>query len=259
MITCKLMGGLGNQLFQVATTLSVAWEYGDTAVFDLNGHKKNALQGNGARDYRDTIYRHLIDRKIWWSRHRYKEKGHQYQPIPYRENIKLDGYFQSEKYFIKYRDRLLETFSPTDAIRDRIMAEYGDLLSRPNCAIHIRRGDYHKFPKHHPVCSTEYYHRAIASFDRDMIFPIFSDDLDWCKANFTDRRLIFIDRQDEIFDLYLMSMCQHQIIANSSFSWWGSWLNPHPDKRIIAPQTWFGPALKHLNTDDLYTTAMVRI
>jgi hypothetical protein len=258
MITCDLMGGLGNQLFQIATTLALAWENEDTAVFNINGHK-NVLQGNGASHYQKTVYRNLIDRKIWLSKYVFREQGHHYQQIHYRKNMKLIGYFQSEKYFIKYRQKLLDLFAPPPRIIDKLKLEYGFILDQPSCAIHVRRGDYHKFPNNHPICSINYYKAAIALFNRNTQFLVFSDDINWCKNMFNEDRFTFSENNGEDVDLYLMSMCQHQIIANSSFSWWGSWLNQNISKRVIAPTNWFGSSLEHLNTSDLYTSSMLKI
>jgi Glycosyl transferase family 11 len=258
MITCELIGGLGNQLFEISTTLALAWEHQDTAVFNLSGHR-HTNQGNRAGYYRKTIYRNLTDRWIWWSRYKFKEQGHHYQPIAYRSGLKLIGYFQSEKYFIKYRQNLLDLFAPTNQTIDQLKSEYGFILDRPNCAMHIRRGDYFKYPQNHPICSIDYYQTAIDLFDRDTTFLVFSDDINWCKNIFSDRRFIFSENNSEEIDLYLMSMCQHQIIANSSFSWWGSWLNQNPTKQIVAPKHWFGSELQHLGADDIYTPSMLKI
>jgi Glycosyl transferase family 11 len=107
---------------------------------------------------------------------------------------------------------------------------------QPNCAIHVRRGDYVHRTQYNPVCSLDYYRSAIELFAADTAFLVFSDDIEWCKQRFDSPRFTFSEQrapsdsvlggnlQEEI-DLYLMSMCQHQIIANSTFSWWGSWLN----------------------------------
>lgn len=258
MITCQLIGGLGNQLFQIATTLALAWDNQDQAVFDLNGHIKLS-QGNEAICYRAGIYRNLIDRPQVVSKCIFKERGHHYQPIPYHPSMKLIGFFQSEKYFIKYRQNLLDILSPTSQIIDKLTSKHKFILERPNCAIHVRRGDYLNRSQYNPVCSIEYYKTAIELFDDDTQFLVFSDDLEWCKHNFNilagsleEHKFIFSEHNSEETDLYLMSMCQHQIIANSTFSWWGSWLNQNPLKKTVAPKIWFGSALQHLNTEDIY-------
>ena len=273
MITCQLIGGLGNQLFQIATTLAVALEHEDEAVFDLNGHRQLS-QGSRAIDYRTTMYRNLTDRQIPPCKYIFKEQDFGYQPIAYQSGMMLVGFFQSEKYFIQYRQNLLNIFTPENQVIEELKSKYGLILERPNCAIHVRRGDYLTRPQYNPICSLDYYSCAIELFDRDTTFFVFSDDIDWCKQIFDSPRFTFSENSSvasreprrtghppssEYIDLYLMSMCQHQIIANSTFSWWGSWLNQNPHKRIIAPKNWFGSALGHLKTDDIYTGAMLKI
>jgi hypothetical protein len=274
MITCQLMGGLGNQLFQIATTLALAIEHQDLAVFDLNGHHQLS-QGNKAIHYKTTIYRNLIDRQIPPYKYIFREQDFEYQPIAYRSDMMLVGVFQSEKYFINYRKELLDIFTPKSQVIDELKSKYRSILEQPNCAIHVRRGDYVNRTQYNPICSLDYYHAAIDLFPQDTTFLIFSDDLDWCKQTWNSPRFTFAEscrtgspsmartqaseHKSEETDLYLMSMCQHQIIANSTFSWWGSWLNQNPHKQIVAPKTWFGNGLRHLNVDDIYTEAMLKI
>lgn len=266
MITCQLIGGLGNQLFQIATTLAVSIEHEDEAIFDLNGHRQLS-QGSRAAGYKRTIYRNLIDRPLPLSKFIFKEQGFGYQPIAYQSEMMLVGFFQSEKYFIKYRQNLLDIFTPESQVIEELKSKYELILDRPNCAIHVRRGDYLNRAQYNPICSLDYYCSAIELFDRDTTFLVFSDDIDWCKQTFDSPRFTFSENssvagdppRSEYIDLYLMSMCQHQIIANSTFSWWGSWLNQNPHKRIIAPKNWFGSALGHLKTDDIYTGSMLKI
>jgi hypothetical protein len=96
----------------------------------------------------------------------------------------------------------------------------------------------------------DYYRNAIAEFSDDTRFLVFSDDIQWCKENFKGDNFHFIEGEKDYVDLYLMSLCNNNIIANSSFSWWGAWLNNTPNKKVIAPKQWFGKA-KQLNTKDL--------
>jgi len=115
----------------------------------------------------------------------------------------------------------------------------------------VRRGDYLNNKDHHPVLPISYYQKAIGAFS-DAQFVVFSDDISWCKSHFDfSDTLLFIEDNDEVTDLYLMSLMKHHIIANSSFSWWGAWLCQNPDKVVIAPQLWFGPAAVDHDTKDL--------
>ncbi|MBF2056764.1 MAG: alpha-1,2-fucosyltransferase [Cyanobacterium sp. T60_A2020_053] len=144
---------------------------------------------------------------------------------------------------------------------NQIQEIYQKKFSDYQCAIHIRRGDYLKYPNHHPICSLNYYAQAIQYFDNSTNFVIFSDDIDWCRHQdlFQEKRFDFWTSQRDDLDLYLMSIFPHQIIANSSFSWWASWLNIYQNKKVIAPSLWFGQNLKHLNTEDIYASYMLKI
>jgi len=140
-------------------------------------------------------------------------------------------------------------------------------------SIHVRRGDYLNFPDKHPILPLEYYKEAIKYIiEQEKWKPeefeifVYSDDPDWCMKNFTKEVFgydCFIQHTDEHpeNDLYAMAMCQHNIIANSSFSYWGAILNPNPNKIVCAPtyQKWFGPGNKHLETNDLLLPSWAQI
>jgi Glycosyl transferase family 11 len=258
MITCQSLGGLGNQLFQIATTLALAIEHQDEAIFDFDRHQALS-QGNEPARYRTTIYRNLTNQKLPPCKSIFREQSFGYRPIPYHSDLMLVGFFQSDRYFSKYRQELLDIFAPPSQIVDELRSKYGFILERPNCAIHVRRGDYVGRTQYNPVCSLDYYRSAIELFERDTKFLVCSDDINWCKQIWSDERFIFSEYVDEVMDLYLMSMCQHHIIANSTFSWWAAWLDRNPHKKIVAPKKWFGSALGHLNTDDIYTRSMLKI
>ena len=145
-------------------------------------------------------------------------------------------------------------FRPDVDIVKYIDTKYGDILNKEETiSIHIRRGDYLEKEDRHPVCRMEYYQAAIEYIDtfNSPIFIIFSDDIEWCKKHFIGDNYIFIQDEEDYIDLYLMSLCKHNIIANSSFSWWGAWLNKNINKKVIAPQNWFG-VNKRLPTQDIY-------
>jgi Glycosyl transferase family 11 len=272
MMTCQLFGGLGNQLFQIATTLAVAWEHNDTAIFDLDRHFELS-QGTPAREYQGTIYRNLLTGKLPQSKFIYIE-GEKYCPIPYHQDMELRGSFQSERYFNNYRDRLLELFAPTEKALAIAAYKYPDI--KQYCAIHVRRGDYQNRPKTHPMLGSllgathcwagsppsaeetsarlhplfasgnptgatpllpiDYYDLAISQFEPDRKFLVFSDDPNWCIKTFTnENRFTIVANRADYIDLYLMSMCEHHIIANSTFSWWGAYLSKNPDKIVITP------------------------
>lgn len=253
MITCQTSGGLGNQLFQIATTLALGWENDDRACFNFGNHKQ-FTQGNIPAIYLDSFYKKLEiinDLPVFID---YHENDFSFNPIPYKQNLRLNGYFQSEKYFKKYRKQLLNVFLNETVLNE--FAPYFNLFSYSKCAIHVRRGDYLRYYLGHPPCSKEYYFEAIKLFPDNTRFFVFSDDINWCKQKFVDDRFSFVNTGRDDLDLHLMSRCDHQIISNSTYSWWGAWFNQNPNKIVIAPSNWFGTH-KRLNTKDLYTDKMI--
>jgi hypothetical protein len=252
------MGGLGNQLFQIATTIALAIKNNDETCFDIDNHRIG-LQGKNASNYKSNVYRKLNNGIINNISNIYNETGFHYSKIPYKESLKIVGYFQSEKYFIDYRDEILNLFEPNENIITYINSKYGDILTKKTCSLHVRRGDYLNFSDNHPPLQLKYYQDAIKNFDSDTLFLVFSDDINWCKTVFIGNNFIFIENEEDYIDLYIMSLCKNNIIANSSFSWWGSWLNKNKDKKIIAPSKWFGEKLSDLKTEDVYTTKMIKL
>jgi hypothetical protein len=113
---------------------------------------------------------------------------------------------------------------------------------------------------YHPIQTIEYYQNAIKIIGEENHFVIFSDDIKWCEENFNFlKNKTFISGNTDYEDLYLMSMCKHNIIANSTFSWWGGWLNCNIDKKVIIPSKWFGISNSHLNTNDLYCNKWIKL
>lgn len=162
----------------------------------------------------------------------------------------LEGYWQTEKYFGDCRNQILESFRFPDFVRgsrNHLLAK--EIISdKVAVSIHVRRGDYLNISNTSGICTEEYYDKAIKNVmdkcNPDM-FVFFSDGIDWCKSHFNDlandRRVEFVDWNNgtESFrDMQLMTLCSHNIIANSSFSWWGAWLNNNPDKIVITPSRW---------------------
>ena len=124
-------------------------------------------------------------------------------------------------------------------------------------SVHVRRGDYTKLQDHHPLCTVEYYEKAMAMF-KDHSFLVFSNDIEWCKENIKGPRVMYSEEESAAKDLQLMASCDHNIIANSSFSWWGAWLNDNQNKKVIAPSNWFGPTCDH-SSKDIVPETWIRI
>jgi hypothetical protein len=259
MITSNLVGGLGNYLFQIAASYSLAIDNNNVIIYDING---NTIIHNHIITYINNIFRKInfTENKLNISQN-YDEPYFHYKKIEFADNIKLNGYFQSEKYFSHNRSHILDLFEIDNNTENLLKTKYSDIINNDNtCSIHIRRGDYLKLPNHHPVCDIDYYVEAMKKMGNDKYYIIFSDDISWCKENLSFlNNKIFIEGNTDFQDLYLMSKCKNNIIANSSFSWWGAWLNTNKDKIVIAPKKWFGISNSHLDTSDLYCNNWVTI
>lgn len=254
MIHVLLKGGLGNVMFQIAAGYSHAIKL-KTSLKVV----KPALHFSHGDVY--TKYKNNILAQIEFINVSnyllYKEPFFHYTRLPLHSPITLDGYFQSEKYFVDYRDDILNLFKFPKKVILYTKKKYQNLLNNPLISLHVRRGDYLKFPGVHPLCTLEYYKQALSKLPDINKVLIFSDDIEWCKQNFIGDRFIFIQEEDYI-SLYLMSLCDYNIIANSSFSWWGAWLNQNPNKVVIAPKLWFGLKSNH-NINDLIPSSWIKI
>jgi hypothetical protein len=205
----------------------------------------------------------------YYSDHYYKERHFHYDPDLRKvgQDIYLDGYWQSEKYFAAYRDELLRTFTLKADLHEQTLRYQKMIEETEAVSLHIRRGDYVSNPHTnsvHGTCSLEYYQNAVRYITvrvKDPHFYIFSDDLAWAKENlvFIDG-ITFVKLDDKVPDheeMYLMSQCKHNIIANSSFSWWGAWLNQNTQKIVIAPKKWLND--NTINTNDLIPEGWLRL
>ena len=233
MLTTKLMGGLGNYLFQIATTVSLAEKYNDQPIFNFDSAKQVHRNIN--------LYTNNILRKVKTGtfpfENIYNEPKFSYNEIPYKNNMMLNGYFQSEKYFD--RELILDLFSMDNCSNDYILSKYKNLLECETISVHVRRGDYLNRVGKHPVCDMSYYNNTFEYFNGDCKFIVFSDDIDWCKHNIKGENIHYSPFTHELQDLLLISSCKNKIIANSSFSWWSSYLS-ECDGITIAPKKWFG-------------------
>ena len=256
MISCILKGGLGNQLFQIATTIILAVENRCAFAFDeatfppRGGASGEIFQAGAPSKYRDNFYRKLPFKTITNNNFLvYSERNFHYEPIPAHDGLLLNGYFQSEKYFINSEEIIRKVFAPPQDIKDDFERLYGNIENL--VSLHVRRGSHAKNHHYHGACDAEYFLSAVNSFDEETNFLVFSDDQEWCKKTFSGPRFIFAQPAEDYEDLYHMSFCKHNIICNSTFSWWAAWLNNNPNKRVICPQKWFGPGYAHNKLDDL--------
>jgi hypothetical protein len=230
MVSCRLQGGLGNQMFQIAAAYALALRNNDMSCFNFSVCN-TPMQGKESINYINTIFSNLCNNQNLKFDLLYNEPKFSFDEIIYKPNILLNGFFQSEKYFYDFKEEIKGIFNlpiheakkPTDFLT----------------SVHIRRGDYLNLQNYHLILPKEYYEEAIKTFEGNFIF--FSDDIEWVKENFKGDNIFYSETNDELMDLTLMSICDNNIIANSSFSWWGAYLNKNKNKRVIAPKNWFGP------------------
>lgn len=266
MIAFYAQGGLGNQLFQYAMAANWARTLDCELVADTYWFA-HPQAGETPRQFELDKYEVSLRRaseteqKKWRRLHsRYarlisfraplrlvSETGH-VQPI--MGNSYLRGFWQSEKYFVDIRPQLLQAFTPKLAPGPKDL-EVLNLISRSSAPVclHIRRGDYVSLASassFHGLCAISYYHAAVdwmAKRLQQPTFFIFSDDPEWARKNlvlpFTSYYVAHNEAKDAFQDLRLMQHCQHHIIANSSFSWWGAWLADSPSQLVVAPKQWF--------------------
>lgn len=244
------LGRLGNQMFQYAALRGIAARRG----FDFQIPTSN-FQNEWKDHQLFEAFKLKKITKIDLCSGPYVREAHfhfdknLFEHMPDGHN--LYGFFQSSKYFDHIEDEIREDFQFKDFIYEPCKKMINS-LDNP-IALHVRRGDYIKNCQNHPPCSKEYYEIALSKFDNNRKVVIFSDDPKWCISEFSDKRFLLSHGGDNLSDLCKMSLCSDFIIANSSFSWWGSWLSQNSKKRIIAPEKWFGTGYTSAHdTSDLY-------
>ena len=266
----KFLGGLGNQMFQYAFLLSLKQHFGKVKA-DLTGFENYELHQGfelekvfGIRlEHASSLELRVYssERRDWLTRKLrriYRTKQAEYTE---REEFRFDpsiyqdpcprifwGYWQHLSYIQMVENQLREAFQfkafvdkENTALVQRI--RFGNTVS-----VHVRRGDYVGHPILGGICDFEYYQKAIKLMEEkleDPVFVFFSNDMEWCRTNFPLRDAVYVDwnhGDNSYKDMQLMTCCKHHIIANSSFSWWGAWLNPHKDKIVVSPKTWVNTA-----------------
>lgn len=296
MVVINLTGGLGNQMFQFAIAKIMAKKNRTQVLLDLSffedikGRKDITLR-EFELDVFDNLYRVVTDNIAEQFKnpkriHKIKRSLNLRYPKVYRESnfmfhpellkikppVYLIGYFQSYKYLKSHENFIRSLFVfPEDKIGEQNLKLLNFLEKNITTAVHIRRGDYILNPeieRIHGVCSLdEYYNKAIErirNINENITFVFFSDDIEWVREKFSHKELkkIFVThnrKKDSWVDLFLMSKCSNNIIANSSFSWWGAWLNKNRDKTVIAPKRWFKEDLLNSQDKDLIPPQWIRM
>lgn len=293
MIEVRLIGGLGNQMFQYAAGRALALRHGCELRLDTSGfsgyslHQGFELTAVFGVNFTQTN-RQMHYSRLGWQGQRITRRLLKWCPIFQLGHLSvvnephfhywpgwktllspayLSGYWQSEHYFKDFSYQIRADFNfikPLDSL-SAVIAE--EIQAGVSVSLHVRRGDYASNPKTnaaHGLCEPTYYANALdymASRIGSVRIFVFSDDIEWAKANllFGAHSYTFVSHNqglDSWRDMFLMSLCNHHVIANSSFSWWGAWLNPSKEKIVVAPQRWF---VKVIDTRDLIPRKWIRL
>lgn len=263
-------GGLGNQMFQYAFILALRsrgyevcpiltskkWEH-------ENGYELERVFGIKDGTVWNTLYKNFLFRIFFRLTHkRFSGKNFIFQPEALSSDCKFYyGTWQSGKYFQDICEKVLNVFTFNNDLLSAYTLSVLSMIeeSRVSVSLHVRRGDYLSedfvdgFGK---CCNLNYYQSAIQFVKCQMnapLFVVFSDDMQWCKENITPPHVVYVDNnagKDSWQDMFLMSRCTHNIVANSTFSWWGAYLNPNKNKVIIAPKHWWASMDDDVVPDD---------
>lgn len=292
MVISNIIGGLGNQMFQYAAGRSLSLECDQPLLLDVSGFAGYGLHQGfelgrvfncPAKIASEADVRGILGWQFSSSIRRvvsqpsmavFRREGFVVEPhFHYWPGIKhvprdcyLAGYWQSERYFRDIVQVIRSDFTFRQPF-NQPNAEFAEQIGQENAiSLHVRRGDYvnnSKTNATHGVCSLDYYRDAIRYISSRVEHPyyfIFSDDMAWVKSNLKmDMPHQYIDHNkgaDSYNDMRLMSLCRHHIIANSSFSWWGAWLNPDPRKIVVAPRKWF---VNGNDVSDLFPQGWVKL
>jgi hypothetical protein len=295
MIVARMDGGLGNQMFQYAMARILAQKNNTSLLLDRSffdqtekrlGHTPRKFElavFNNSYTFASTtallFFKQLsvfnkIKRELGFNYPKmYQEPSFRYDEkvLRLQKPVYVRGFFQSYQYFKGHENLIRELFAfPIATLDEENRNVLANIKNTNAIGIHIRRGDYVNdatIQHYHSNCSLDYYLKAISLLTEkgnDFTLFFFSDDSDWVKEQFGDLPYPkqFIDYnsgENSWKDMFLMSSCNHNIIANSSFSWWAAWLNENPEKVVIAPKKWFAKSEEELNTSDLTPPVWLRL
>jgi hypothetical protein len=284
MIIARLQGGLGNQLFQYAAARALATRlHKPFRLETITSLQKDKLRHIALNDfnipfelatvkeikqflYFPGLYRHQPGFFSKFGKHIYREPHFHFdqQFLQLDDPVYLDGFWQSHLYFKDIEDSIRQDITVRPGLIQNVVSKAKELQNKSSVAVHIRRGDFlnPKAAAYHGILDAAYYSKAITLLAEKIpgaSIHYFSDDIEWVKANLPAENAEYVSSftNSAIEDFYLMTQCKHNIIANSSFSWWPAWLNNNPGKIVIAPKNWFAnPAI---NTNDLIPGEWLRI
>jgi hypothetical protein len=246
MITCSpiLQSGLGNVLFKIAAAYAYSLRYGYD--FCIYRNLCEDFQYAHTASYFDNILSNIrVEDRSEETLSIFKEKSMVYREIEdFKQNIYFYGDFQSELYFSDFKNEVKKLFYLNKVEFD----------GTGYCSIHVRRADYLNLTHFYEQIDNNFYKKAISHFGDEMKFLVFSNDIEWCKNNFTEKNgfknIEFSNPNNPNYiDLELMSKCEHNITANSTFSWWGAYLNKNENKKVITPKHWITQHLADLSCE----------
>lgn len=272
MVIIKLKGGLGNQMFQYAAARQLSVLHNVELKIDLSFLEKDPtdytkrhfeldifkIKASIANLEETTRLKNKNIKNIITGKYVKELKLTPFRIRPYSKNdCYVSGFWQSPTYFSNIKKLLKKEFELKEAVYDSYNSNIISKISESNSvSVHFRRGDYvtnNRTNLSHGVCSMEYYQKAVNYIAKRISNPtlfIFSDDISWVKDNFsTIYPTVFVEQENYSthIDFHLMSMCKHNIIANSSYSWWAAWLNKNSNKIVVAPRMWYKNKWKQIS------------
>lgn len=277
MLIINTIGGLGNQMFCYAFSQAMKHHYQIPIALHVGGFEdvkdNRGFELSNIFEIDDLIianfkeieyltnystkFHYKLRRRMLGPRETHiSEKIHRFDPqmltLSTKKTIFLEGLWQDEDYFKDISDIIRQKFRFTPALDKENKQFLEDIVTSNSVSLHVRRGDYISNPEYSSIlgniCNLQYYSNALKQLEdieKDLSIFVFSDDIEWVKEHFEflkDKDVTYINHNkglDSYKDMQLMSNCKHNIIANSTFSWWGAWLNNNPDKKIFAPKVWF--------------------
>ena len=280
MIIIGLVGGIGNQLFGYSLYEALKHRgkevYFDLSFYNEGDYRKHRIDNfinldlpevdkKTVIEYRDgsrNIFSRFRRKILGISKAKvYVDKEERFQPEVFEmDDIYLQGYWQSELYFKNIEDKIRNTFTFRDLMNSYQKEMLTEIESNNSVSIHIRRGEYLQFAEiYGGICTDKYYENAVKKFDKiDCKFYVFSNDYKYAKTHYSGDRFVVVKPFEQFpaanMDLLLMSRCKHNIIANSTFSWWAAWLNNKENKMVISPNKWINKPV-----NDIYCSNWIKV
>lgn len=289
MVIIKITGGLGNQLFQysfgkyIEKSLDGNVKYDTQTNLQANNFTKRTLDLKKfkvnlpiASDQEIKTFLKFRTGFFWRLERKFNQilgklnskylvqKNAHCSKLPTKDNAYYDGYWQCYEYLDDVRDLILEQIKAPESFYEKHQNLLNQMQNSDSVAIHVRRDDYINIKVNaslFEVCDVDYYNEAVNTISKNLNNPqffIFSQDEEWVEDNFAGDNFQYIKGNSTIDDLLLMSHCKHNIIANSTFSWWSAWLNNNSDKNIIAPKKWY-KGKRNIETKNLIPKNWLRI